>query len=353
MGVPAGSVYMADNVVVSYLPDGFSAYGGYYNGPYANMTALKRRFPKALLVDIAVRMPFGTARCADAEPGTLSSTLAGNEAAVLAFLKGYKGSAKPIVYTMGSWAQSLVAYLTAHGVSRTTYILWTAHYNGLHICGPHSCGILVSTEADGTQYATGHNDFSVFKPGVLAAGATGGTHSIATTGVKLGDTDANTHGQVHGIQNLLNAWAKYCGFAPLIVDGDFGAKVYNAVRLFQEKRKVGLTVDGVVGPETLKYLQNPPGVIKKVVAAPKPAPKPSVPSGNPSLKQGDSGKAVAAMQYYLRNSGLVGVRGINADGDFGPQTVTALKNFQRLKGLTQDGVYGPATAKALSKVAVG
>lgn len=356
MSLPADCVYGADNVVAAYLPAGMHFYGGYYNGPYANVAAIQRRFPGHPVVSIAVHGPAGSARSADFEPGTWSSSQYGSYADAVAFLSAYKGSVKPILYTMGSWANGLVNYLASHGHPRSSYYLWTAHYAGLHICGL-GCGLLPASDpADGTQYATGHNDYDVFRGYVLTgkAGAVAPTiDNVNTNGLKLGDTDANTHGQVHGVQNQLNKWAKYCGFPVLIADGDFGGKTYNAVRLFQQKRNVGLTVDGVVGPATEKYLANPPGVVKKVVAAPKPAPKPVVPSGNPELKLGMVTKQVAAMQYYLSHSGIVGVRGIDADGDFGQQTETSLKNFQKAKKLTVDGVYGPATAKALAKVAVG
>lgn len=352
MGVPAGSTFLADNVIVAYLPDGLPAYAGYTNGPWSNMTALRARFPKALLIGVAVRLVGGTAvgaRAVDAEPGTISYSQAGNFEGVASFLANYKGDAKPIVYTMASWATDLENYLASHGHARRTYILWSAHYTGLHLCGPRpGCGY--SSGADGTQYATGHNDYSVFKPGVLGqhAGAPG------TPGVlQLGDT-----GQpVKVIQSQLNKWAKAAGFGALLVDGDYGVKTYSAVRLFQAVRGQGLTVDGEVGPATARFLKNAPGIVTRVIKTVKPvkAPKPKVPSGTLMLRPGDVSKDVAAMQYYLRNSGIRGVRGIEADGDFGSETLTALKNFQKWAGFSGkyiDGVYGPGTAKMLAKVAV-
>lgn len=57
-----------------------------------------------------------------------------------------------------------------------------------------------------------------------------------------------------------------------------------------------------------------------------------------TLRQGSTGAAVAAVQRAL---------GIPADGEFGPQTETAVRRFQSTHGLASDGVVGPATRAAL------
>ena len=86
---------------------------------------------------------------------------------------------------------------------------------------------------------------------------------------------------------------------------------------------------------------------------PNPPPKPPVtvswaqwPSGT-VLQYGSTGEAVTVLQAALRNSGIYGVRGITADGDFGSQTLTAVRNFQYVKNLTVDGIAGPQTRTAL------
>lgn len=66
-----------------------------------------------------------------------------------------------------------------------------------------------------------------------------------------------------------------------------------------------------------------------------------------TLSFGDTGNAVKVLQTACANSGIYGVRGIAVDGDFGPQTLTAVKNFQSAEGLTIDGIAGPATRSAL------
>lgn len=60
-----------------------------------------------------------------------------------------------------------------------------------------------------------------------------------------------------------------------------------------------------------------------------------------TLKLGTKGYAVEALQKALRNSGIVGVRGIAYDGVFGVQTQTAVRNFEASEKLAVDsGIAG-------------
>ena len=76
--------------------------------------------------------------------------------------------------------------------------------------------------------------------------------------------------------------------------------------------------------------------------APAVADKPDVSAGaakaEVTLRKGDRGPAVAAVQRKLD---------LEADGVFGPQTHRAVKRFQRRKGLAADGIVGPLTRTAL------
>lgn len=69
-------------------------------------------------------------------------------------------------------------------------------------------------------------------------------------------------------------------------------------------------------------------------------------AGGP-LRMGATGPAVTAVQLALRNDG----RDIQADGEFGPITLTALKAFEASRGLKVDGIVDVATAEALDKIA--
>lgn len=63
------------------------------------------------------------------------------------------------------------------------------------------------------------------------------------------------------------------------------------------------------------------------------------------LRQGDNSPAVAQLQADLnRTLGL----SLKTDGDFGPVTVEAVKQFQRKFGIVADGVAGPVTQNALA-----
>lgn len=61
-------------------------------------------------------------------------------------------------------------------------------------------------------------------------------------------------------------------------------------------------------------------------------------TGQPLLRDGATGPAVASVQRTL---------GITADGIFGPQTLGAVEHFQAAHGLVVDGIVGPQTWGAL------
>ena len=61
------------------------------------------------------------------------------------------------------------------------------------------------------------------------------------------------------------------------------------------------------------------------------------------LTLGSNGADVKALQEKLNKLGY----GLTTDGDFGPKTEAAVKDFQSKNGLTVDGVAGPCTLKAI------
>lgn len=64
----------------------------------------------------------------------------------------------------------------------------------------------------------------------------------------------------------------------------------------------------------------------------------------PTIRRGDSGEAVTALQRLLNSYGFSAG---TVDGIFGPLTERAVQNFQAERGLEVDGIVGPKTWAAL------
>lgn len=99
-------------------------------------------------------------------------------------------------------------------------------------------------------------------------------------------------------------------------DGAFGSGTQSAVTAFQ--RSVGLTADGIAGPNTFSRLVS-------------------------TVRQGSTGTAVQALQVQLNKQGS----SLATDGQFGPATDSAVRSFQSRNGLGVDGIVGSATWTAL------
>ncbi|MCW2614893.1 MAG: cwlM [Frankiales bacterium] len=111
----------------------------------------------------------------------------------------------------------------------------------------------------------------------------------------------------------------------------FDADTDRAVREFQQRR--GLSVDGLVGPETYRALAAARWSLGDRLLSL--ATHPFV------------GDDVAALQERLLELGFDAGR---TDGVFGPRTERALRGLQREYGLVPDGTCGPATLRALRQL---
>jgi N-acetylmuramoyl-L-alanine amidase len=105
-----------------------------------------------------------------------------------------------------------------------------------------------------------------------------------------------------------------------------------AVRGFQQAR--GLSVDGIVGPETYRALDEARWQLGDRVLSHR--------VSNPIV-----GDDVAELQHRLQELGFDSGR---ADGIFGGRTEFAVREFQRNVGLASDGTCGPHTLKALARL---
>ncbi|MEV0648312.1 peptidoglycan-binding protein [Phytomonospora sp. NPDC050363] len=69
------------------------------------------------------------------------------------------------------------------------------------------------------------------------------------------------------------------------------------------------------------------------------SPGPASAASWPVIDEGATGSSVSVVQLLLRAHGHT----VEADGDFGPATESAVVAFQSAKGLTADGIVGPQT----------
>ena len=121
------------------------------------------------------------------------------------------------------------------------------------------------------------------------------------------------------------------------VDEKFGAGMLQAVKAFQKKN--GLTADGVIGPATIKVLFS-----DSALDADDPIPEVDTTDKPRTLKKGDSGEDVKAVQIRLT---ILGYYSKKLDGKFGDSTRAAVRTFQARNALTVDGKVGPRTLEKL------
>lgn len=115
--------------------------------------------------------------------------------------------------------------------------------------------------------------------------------------------------------------------------GEFSVETENAVRAFQTRRAI--RVDGIVGRETWSALVESGYALGDRLLYLR----------SPNLRGDD----VADLQRTLNRLGFDAGR---EDGILGPETASALREFQRNSGLSVDGISGPATLDAFARVEI-
>ncbi len=135
----------------------------------------------------------------------------------------------------------------------------------------------------------------------------------------------------------------YSALSSVTVDGSYGSATVNAVTAFQQY--FGLTADGIVGRTTWNKLREVALAVANGIVDPDVAPG----QFTTTLREGSSGTAVRALQYYLRllSAYYSDIPSVKVDDIFGAATRTAVIAWQNHAGLTADGVVGPVTWKSI------
>ena len=173
--------------------------------------------------------------------------------------------------------------------------------------------------------------------GALAALTVGPTASIASAGASEGSTSEPATTSEHVIVLTEGAEGRQVQLLQralgISADGVFGPETLEAVEHFQATH--GLTVDGIVGPQTSAALG---GGLSATVASVSSSVEGSVTDAVNRESTGSEGGAVQRLQSALK---------LTTDGDFGPETESAVRRLQARHGLAVDGVVGPETWSVL------
>ena len=175
-------------------------------------------------------------------------------------------------------------------------------------------------------------------------------NSYPGTPLRVGSTGVD----VRRIQTYLNRIRQNFPLIPAIspVDGNFGARTQEAVRVFQ--RTFNLTADGVVGVGTWNKISQIYTAVTGLAELNGEGERIGVGTTPPTtvLRQGSRGNDVLQLQFLINYIAQFypNVPSVSQDSVFGSNTANAVRNFQRQFGLTADGVVGPATWNKLYQV---
>jgi peptidoglycan hydrolase-like protein with peptidoglycan-binding domain len=148
---------------------------------------------------------------------------------------------------------------------------------------------------------------------------------------------------------------KTLGFFTGTPDALYKADTTTAVKAFQKRNSI--TQDGIAGGETQRLLYATNAIAaENVVVQPLPTPATATTTTaadggtttlatSSTLRKGDTGTAVKAMQTQLKALGYIT---FTPDGVYGDGTERAVIEFQKRNSLKADGLAGSATLKAMS-----
>ena len=242
-------IIMFDSVSDAAFPRGAQAYCGYLDGQVAdqpNYDWIVAEFPNAYHLSITLN--------ADEDADALDIE---NGAATPEQATGWwqrqrnRGLERPCLYANASTMQASVVPLIRAGViARPLVRLWSAHYAGDHICAPSSCGA-VSIDMDGTQWTNAAFGRDLDQSVLLADffGTPPAPKPVPSP------APAWQEAYVHRAQALVHLYGQITGLpdaASQMVTGNYEASTAACVRAVQGH--VGITADGIVGPQTWSVL---------------------------------------------------------------------------------------------------
>ena len=158
-----------------------------------------------------------------------------------------------------------------------------------------------------------------------------------------------SHPDVAELQTLLKEQGY---FTHHTATGYFGDITVRAVRAYQQDH--GLTVDGIVGPQTFGRLSGGGTAVQtestsssKPVSAEVQRTAASAIASTGTLREGSRGEGVTALQRALKDLGFFDYP--TATGYYGAVTKASVMRYQRARNLTVDGIAGQATLGAVKK----
>lgn len=304
-----------DDVTAGLIPSTAQFVFYYTDGRYANLTAVKARCPSATFIGIAVTAS-DNAQVLDIENGDATNAQAP------AWVKRQlaAGTKRPVLYTSAGNAQALINECAANGVARSSYALWTAHYNQVsHVCGPFER----YPQADGTQWTSTSGGKSLDQSLLNDSFFAGGTVNVTPVKPPVANqptppTPPAGKARVPDCRGMSPSSAR-------TQLANYGFKATGPAA-------VANSVCWETNPAHWS-MEAPGSSVAFTAAAP------------PAISQGSTQTPWnEALQTALTRAGI----SIVIDGSFGPTTDQAVRYFQYEHKLSVDGVAGTNTWNALT-----
>lgn len=240
---------MADSTVADDLPVGKDLYAGYLDGAYANVEAIRARFPNVPVVECVVNPGNNAGVCGDGPPDN------GAWPEWVTWVQHRRGAEiEPTIYTDADQWEAGKAAFAAAGVPEPLW--WIADWTGSAAEPPPGAVALQYASPD--TGSGGHYDLSTVAthwPGVdpEPAPAPPPNHPVPPPDPTMRWREASPLPELSaGVKGpavkLLQLVLDGAGFGPVATDGMFGPLTGAAVARFQSAHH--LLVDQIVGPQT-------------------------------------------------------------------------------------------------------